>query len=99
MDAIKRRLSADRGVVEHHEYDEKAEHGGQHPRDYVGDATVMNHREDDDRAEEAKGRNADQIDGKYWLSVNYIGTMFAIGMAFMGGIGGKNVASRSARTI
>ena len=42
-----------------------------------------------DRAEEAKGRNADQIDGKYWLSVNYIGTMFAIGMAFMGGIGGK----------
>ncbi|KXT05063.1 hypothetical protein AC579_1020 [Pseudocercospora musae] len=48
----------------------------------------MNHRDDDDRAEEAKGRNADQIDGKYWLSVNYIGTMFAIGMAFMGGIGG-----------
>lgn len=53
-----------------------------HP-DYV------DHRENDDRADEAKGRNADHYEGKYWLSVNYIGTLFAIGMAFMGGIGGE----------
>lgn len=46
------------------------------------------HRESDDRAEEAKGRNSDRFEKKYWLSVNYIGTLFAIGIAFMGGIGG-----------
>ena len=48
----------------------------------------VDHRENDDRAEEAKGRFAESYDKKYWLSVNYIGSMFAIGMAFMGGIGG-----------
>lgn len=52
------------------------------------DPSYVDHREGDDRADEAKGRNADKYDKKYWLSVNYIGTLFAIGMAFMGGIGG-----------
>ena len=54
------------------------------------DPSFADHRADDDRAEEAKGRNADKFDNKYWLSVNYIGTLFAIGMAFMGGIGGRS---------
>lgn len=59
-----------------------------HQRSY-DDPSYVDHRADDDRADEAKGRNADKFDKKYWLSVNYIGTLFAIGMAFMGGIGGK----------
>ncbi|KAK4498863.1 hypothetical protein PRZ48_009373 [Zasmidium cellare] len=46
------------------------------------------HRADDDRADEARGKNADKFDKSYWLSVNYIGTLFAVGVAFMGGIGG-----------
>lgn len=54
----------------------------------LDDPSYVDHREFDDRADEAKGRNADKYDKKYWFSVNYIGTMFAIGMAFMGGIGG-----------
>lgn len=49
----------------------------------------VDHRENDDRADEARGRNADKFGKNYWLSVNFIGTMFAIGMAFAGGIGGK----------
>ena len=53
------------------------------------DPSYVDHRAYDDRADEAKGRNADKIEKKYWLSVNYIGTLFAIGMAFMGGIGGE----------
>lgn len=52
------------------------------------DPSYIDHRADDDRADEAKGRNADKYEKRYWLSVNYIGTLFAIGMAFMGGIGG-----------
>lgn len=52
------------------------------------DPFYVDHRAGDDRADEAKGRNSDKIDKKYWFSVNYIGTMFAVGMAFMGGIGG-----------
>ena len=52
-----------------HEVD--AEHGGNYGISHA-DAPVMQHREDDDRADEAKGRNADQMDRKYWLSVNYI---------------------------
>ncbi|KAK3679250.1 hypothetical protein LTR78_000811 [Recurvomyces mirabilis] len=63
------------------------------------EAPMMQHREDDDRADEAKGRNADQMDRKYWLSVNYIGTMFAIGMAFMGGIGGFGLVAPILGTI
>lgn len=81
MQTFKRRASA--ASAEHREKD--AENGG---RRSSADAAMLQHRDDDDRAEEAKGRNADQMDRKYWLSVNYIGTMFAIGMAFMGGIGG-----------
>ena len=52
------------------------------------DPSYVDHRENDDRADQAKGRNADKFEKKYWLSVNYIGALFAIGMAFMGGIGG-----------
>ncbi|KAK3111761.1 hypothetical protein LTR53_012665 [Teratosphaeriaceae sp. CCFEE 6253] len=81
MDSFKRRLSADAT------HKEDAEHGGLQGLT-SHDAAIIQHREDDDRADEAKGRNADQMDKKYWLSVNYIGTMFAIGMAFMGGIRG-----------
>ena len=55
----------------------------------VSDPSYVDHREFDDRADVAKGRNADKYEKKYWLSVNYIGTLFAIGMAFMGGIGGE----------
>ncbi|KAK3111051.1 hypothetical protein LTR53_014067 [Teratosphaeriaceae sp. CCFEE 6253] len=54
----------------------------------TNNAGARDHRENDDRTEEARGRNADKFDAKYWTSVNFIGTMFAIGMAFMGGIGG-----------
>ncbi|KAK4580435.1 hypothetical protein LTR86_000638 [Recurvomyces mirabilis] len=54
----------------------------------VDNQSYIDHRDNDDRADVAKGRNSERIDGKYWLSVNYIGTLFAIGMAFMGGIGG-----------
>ncbi|KAF2112623.1 fungal trichothecene efflux pump [Lophiotrema nucula] len=46
------------------------------------------HRLDDDRAEEAKGRNSDQIPKEYWYSWRFLGSMFAVGLAFMGGIGG-----------
>jgi hypothetical protein len=64
----------------------------EHRAGSVGDdriAPVMHeHRENDDRAEDAMGRNADAFEKRYWLSVNYIGTLFAIGIAFMGGIGG-----------
>ncbi|KAF7187758.1 Trichothecene efflux pump TRI12 [Pseudocercospora fuligena] len=63
------------------------EEAGKHERD-ITDPSYVDHRADDDRADEAKGRNADKIDKSYWLSVNFIGTLFAIGMAFMGGIGG-----------
>ena len=57
------------------------------PRD-INDPAYVDHRADDDRANEAMGRNANKFEKKYWLSVNYIGTLFAIGMAFVGGIGG-----------
>ena len=53
------------------------------------DPSYVDHRDNDDRADEAKGRNADKFDKSYWLSWRYIGTLFAIGMAFMGGIGGE----------
>ena len=55
----------------------------------IRDPADIDHRANDDRADEAKGRNSDKIDKRYWLSINYIGTLFAIGMAFMGGIGGR----------
>lgn len=53
------------------------------------------HRAEDDRADEAKGRDATKFDKSYWLSVNYIGTLFAVGMAFMGGIGGEEHLGRA----
>lgn len=74
MEALKRRFSGD--AAEHNEKD--PENPNPYRRTFT-DAAMAQHREDDDRAEEAKGRNAGQIDRKYWLSVNYIGTMFAIG--------------------
>lgn len=49
----------------------------------------IDHRENDDRADEAKGKDADAIDKSYWYSMRFLGTMFAIGTSFMGGIGGK----------
>lgn len=52
--------------------------------------SYVDHRANDDRADIAKGRNSDKFEKNYWLSVNYIGTLFAIGMAFMGGIGGES---------
>jgi hypothetical protein len=64
-----------------------------HERNY-DDPAYIDHRANDDRAEEAKGRNSDKFEKKYWLSVNFIGTMFAIGMAFMGGIGGKSTTTK-----
>lgn len=65
MEAIKRRLSD--GTADHHEKDVEV---GE--RRTSVDAALAQHRDDDDRAEEAKGRNADQMDRKYWLSVNYV---------------------------
>lgn len=59
----------------------------------LNDPSYVDHRDDDDRADEAKGRNSDKYGKSYWISVNYIGTMFAIGMAFMGGIGGESPCS------
>ena len=59
----------------------------------VSDPAYIDHRPDDDRADEAKGRNADKFDKSYWLSWRYLGTLFAIGMAFMGGIGGEHPKS------
>lgn len=54
------------------------------------DPSYVDHRDNDDRADVAKGRNSDKYEKRYWLSINYIGTLFAIGMAFMGGIGGDS---------
>lgn len=62
--------------------------------DRIEAAGQFQHRDFDDRAESAKGRNSDKYEKKYWLSVNYIGTMFAIGIAFMGGIGGASGGHR-----
>lgn len=47
------------------------------------------HRANDDRLEEARGRNSDKIDKSYWYSWRFLGTMFAAGTSFTGGIGGK----------
>ena len=60
----------------------------------INDPSYVDHRDFDDRDDTAKGRNANKLDKKYWLSVNYIGTLFAIGMAFMGGIGGMRLQHR-----
>ncbi|KAF2708439.1 MFS general substrate transporter [Pleomassaria siparia CBS 279.74] len=49
---------------------------------------IADHRENDDRAEDARGRNSDKIDPRYWYSWRFLGSMFAVGLAFTGGIGG-----------
>lgn len=69
--------------AEHIEHAVKNERGAA-----LDDVSFIDHRDNDDRAEEAMGRNSDKYEKRYWLSVNYIGSLFAIGMAFMGGIGG-----------
>lgn len=81
---------------------EKKEHDSDTSNGYIEDehlesqrtgrrpsATFVDHRDFDDRAEEARGRNADQIDKKYWYSWRFLGSMLAVGTSFMGGIGGK----------
>ncbi|TKA78438.1 hypothetical protein B0A55_03049 [Friedmanniomyces simplex] len=42
----------------------------------------------DDRAPEARGRDASAIDRSYWRSARFLGSMAAIGLGFMGGTGG-----------
>lgn len=64
------------------------EHGRDVHHNAHDDAYMRDHRANDDRADEARGRGAESYEKKYWLSVNYIGTLFAIGIAFTGGIGG-----------
>ena len=55
----------------------------------VRDIGYVDHRENDDRADVAKGRDAAAFGGNYWYSANFIGTMLAIGFSFMAGIGGR----------
>lgn len=71
-------------------------------RGSVRDLEYVDHRENDDRADEAKGRDSAAFDGKYWYSANFIGTLLAIGFSFMAGIGGKQpslTVFRSVRSI
>lgn len=72
---------------DHREDSSTAGHGGLGKM--YSDASYVDHRAEDDRADAAKGRNADKFDRKYWLSWRFLGTMWSIGIAFMGGIGGK----------
>lgn len=57
------------------------------------DVNYVDHREGDDRAEEAKGRDSAAFNDKYWYSANFIGTLLAIGFSFMAGIGGATSCS------
>jgi hypothetical protein len=43
--------------------------------------------DDDDRAPEARGRDAEEIDPAYWVSPRFLGSMLAIGLGFCGGTG------------
>lgn len=43
--------------------------------------------DDDDRAPEARGRDAEEIDRAYWVSPRFLGSMLAIGLGFCGGTG------------
>lgn len=63
--------------------------GRRSKRPSVIDPNYVDHRANDDRVEEAKGRNSDGIPASYWYSWRFLGSMFAVGLAFMGGIGGK----------
>lgn len=55
---------------------------------YVENAHRVDSHPDDDRAPEARGRNADQVEKNYWLSWRFLGSMVAIGLGFCGGTGG-----------
>ena len=81
MESEKHGAIADNDYVENLNL-ESQNGGGRHS------ATYVDHRDFDDRAEEARGRNANQIDKKYWYSWRFLGSMLAVGTAFMGGIGG-----------
>ncbi|KAF2636610.1 MFS general substrate transporter [Massarina eburnea CBS 473.64] len=54
----------------------------------MSDPFAVDHRVEDDRTDAARGRNADEFDKSYWYSWRFLGSMFAVGVAFMGGIGG-----------
>lgn len=59
------------------------------------DVNFTDHREGDDRAEAAKGRDSSAMKDNYWYSPNFIGTLLAIGFSFMAGIGGKTKRRRN----
>lgn len=56
------------------------------------DLDYVDHREGDDRAEAAKGRDSAAFKDGYWCSANFIGTLLAIGFSFMAGIGGETAS-------
>lgn len=58
-------------------------------------ADVVDHRENDDRTDEAKGFTAEKVDKSYWYSWRFLGSMFAAGTAFMGGIGSEFLRPQS----
>lgn len=59
------------------------------------DFHYVDHREGDDRADAAKGRDSAAMKDRYWYSANFIGTLLAIGFSFMAGIGGKTATTLS----
>lgn len=59
----------------------------------------LQHRNFDDRTEEAKGRMSNDVDPSYWYSWRFLGSLFAVGMAFMGGIGGKQLGRLNCRPL
>ena len=61
----------------------------------VRDVEYVDHREGDDRADEAKGRDSKGFKDNYWYSANFIGTLLAIGFSFMAGIGGMTGSTSS----
>ncbi|KXT16599.1 hypothetical protein AC579_6654 [Pseudocercospora musae] len=81
-------MDSEKHAPSHRSSDDKIEDTDIAHQVTTNDPGRQDHRADDDRADVARGRNADEIDRSYWLSVNFIGTLFATGMAFMGGIGG-----------
>lgn len=58
-------------------------------------ADIVDHRENDDRTEEAKGFTVEKVDRSYWYSWRFLGSMFAAGTAFMGGIGSEFLRPQS----
>lgn len=57
--------------------------------------------DDDDRAPEARGRNADEFEKNYWRSWRFIGSMRAIDLGFCGGTGGyaREISNKSATEL